>query len=94
LSAEALAWSRTLLTKDGGEVAENAARRRCGFARQFFREAVQDGLLAANLSPIHRSKRPSTVHRLNGTGTSTSVEALAILEWCPNQHWWAIMALC
>ncbi len=92
-NTDAVAWSNWLRHDEGEALAENTARRRCGYARQIFKEAFQDGLISRN--PFSDSRIRTAV---GGSGADrnryvTVEEFATILEWCPNDEWRAIVTL-
>lgn len=92
--ADAVAWSNWLRTKPGGSLADNTARRRCGFARQFFRDAVDDGLIPSNPFADRRIKTAVHGSAADRNRYVTLAETTAILEWCTRPELRAIVVLC
>ncbi len=92
--ADAVAWSNWLRTKPGGSLADNTARRRCGFARQFFRDAVDDGLIPSNPFADRRIKTAVHGSAAERNRYVTLAETAAILEWCRQPELRAIVVLC
>jgi integrase len=81
-------WRLWLVTEE--LLADNTVRRRCGIAKQFFRAAVRDRLIAENpfrdlVAAVRRNdKRYYFV---------TQEEAQKVLEACPSVEWRLLFAL-
>lgn len=87
-------WRRWLLRpKDqGGQgLSDNTARRRCGIARQFFRDAMRRRLIGE--SPFADMKEVSVRENRKRDYFITREEAQKVLEACPDADWRLIFAL-
>jgi integrase len=78
--------------KEGGQgLADNTARRRCGFAKQFFRAAMRRRLISEN--PFGDMKGVSVVAKRDRDYFVTREEAAKVLDACPDAQWRLLFAL-
>ena len=78
--------------KDGGQgLADNTARKRCAFAKQFFADAVKRRLIAEN--PFGEMKGLSARENRARDYFVTRDEAEAVLAACPDSQWKLLFAL-
>ena len=98
--ADANAWRRWMLTtkldaKPGRAaakgLADNTARRRCGFARQFFNEAIDSRLIAEN--PFHKMKGIGVRANRSRDYFLSREDAEKLLQACPDNEWKLLFAL-
>ncbi|MEX0715905.1 MAG: tyrosine-type recombinase/integrase [Planctomycetaceae bacterium] len=79
--------------RDGNEaLSENTVARRCGFARQFFRSAVDHRLIQEN--PFDHQKDTKVRGNPQKFYFVTSEDSAAIIDACPDAEWQLIFALC
>jgi len=92
-TSDANKWRRWLAAAppDGKGLAENTVRRRCGIARQFFREAVEARKLAEN--PFGKMKGIAVGDNRSRDYFITREEADKVLQACPSNEWRLIFAL-
>jgi integrase len=87
--ADANKWKRWLT--DNQKLSESTIRRRCGVARQFFNEAVDDRLISVN--PFGKMKGIGVQSNRERDYFVTRSEAARVLDACPNAEWRLIFAL-
>ena len=92
-ASEADDFRRWLASKqDGGQgLADNTVRRRCGMAKQFFRDALRRRLIAEN--PFDGMKGCMVKGNAAREYFITRDEAAAVLNACPDWQWRMIFAL-
>jgi integrase len=97
--AEADDWRRWLMLavneedpKQGGQgLSENTCRRRCGIAKQFFRDAVRRRLIAEN--PFADMKGLSVLANRSRDYFVSREDAQKVLDACPDNQWKLLFAL-
>ena len=77
--------------KSDQRLAENTARRRCGLAKQFFRDALRRRLIAEN--PFAGMKNCAVKGNEAKEYFISRDEAAAVLEACPDAQWRLLFAL-
>jgi len=80
-------WRLHLLAKG---LADNTVRRRCGFAKQFFRVAVRRKLISSNPFDDLKSTVQGNPQRFYFI---TRADAQKIIDACPNAQWRLLFAL-
>ncbi|BBO31568.1 tyrosine-type recombinase/integrase [Lacipirellula parvula] len=73
------------------KLGDNTVRRRCGFARQFFRAAVRDRIITEN--PFAGMKGVSVRSNRERDYFVTREEAAKVLDACPDAQWRLLFAL-
>lgn len=92
-------WRRWLLrdenedepAKGGQGLGENTARRRCGIAKQFFRDAIKRRLISEN--PFADMKGITVMADRSRDYFVSRDEAAKVLEACPDSQWQLLFAL-
>ena len=87
--ADAGKWRRWLANHE--KLSESTIRRRCGVARQFFNEAVDDRLLDVN--PFGKMKGIGVQSNRDRDYFISREDAQAVLDACPDAEWRLIFAL-
>jgi integrase len=87
--ADANKWKRWLA--DNQKLSESTIRRRCGVARQFFNEAVDDRLISVN--PFGKMKGIGVQSNRERDYFVTRSETASVLDVCPDAEWRLIFAL-
>ena len=75
-----------------GKLGENTTRRFCGRAKQFFRKAMRDRLIAE--SPFADMKKLTVEGSAERQYFVTREEAQAVLDACPDNQWRLLFSLC
>ncbi len=86
-------WARWLRQEKptGQGLAENTARRRCGIAKQFLRDACRRRLLSEN--PFDGMKGISVLANRERDYFVTRADAAKVIEACPDSQWRLLFAL-
>ena len=82
------AWSAWLRGSEG--LSDNTARRRCGIAKQFFRDAVRSRLIQSN--PFEHLKAATRANKAREHFVPL-VDAVRIIDACPDAEWRLIFGL-
>ena len=85
---DATAWRLWLVTEQ--KLSDNTVRRRCGFAKQFFRHAVKQRLITENPFAELTAAVHGNVSRFHFLTTD---DARKVLEACPDVQWRLLFAL-
>jgi hypothetical protein len=72
-------------------LADNTARRRCGFARQFFNEAIDARLITEN--PFHKMKGIGVRANRSRDYFLSREDAEKVVKACPDNEWKLLFAL-